>query len=231
MLSLSFLLEVIEETGKSMLYTESGAKAFSRHPLNDRNEHDTRRIYTELILKHGWLKNVRGSPWAVKERHTVGDKDEDRYKLISSATLVEAAYQAIEAAPDNGQVKQLRQAPLTGIVVFHHNTPPDVMAYLKDLANFLNGTGSKASFVERLRLVPTMETKWAEEKAKTNLKARDSNYNKKLADFLDKYWPQKFDSARDFSKASSLHSTLTSRGLWASFEQCLDSGSGVINLK
>lgn len=213
---------VIEETGKSMLYTESGAKAFSRHPLNDRNEHDTRRIYTELILKHGWLKNVRGSPWAVKERHTVGDKDEDRYKLISSATLVEAAYQAIEAAPDNGQVKQLRQAPLTGIVVFHHNTPPDVMAYLKDLANFLNGTGSKASFVERLRLVPTMETKWAEEKAKTNLKARDSNYNKKLADFLDKYWPQKFDSARDFSKASSLHSTLTSRGLWASFEQYMN---------
>ena len=111
--------EALEENGKSMLFTESKAKAFSRHPLNDRNEHDTRRIYQDLILKHGWLKNVRGSPWAVKERHTVGDTDADRFKLISSATLVEAAYQAIESAPDNVQVKQLMQVPITGIVLFH----------------------------------------------------------------------------------------------------------------
>ena len=94
------------------------------------------------------------------------------------------------------------------------------MSYLKELANFLNGAGSKASFVERLRLVPSIETKWSEERIKTQLKAGDSNFNKKLGEFLDKFWPNKFDSARDYSKASSLHSILVGKGLWNPFETC-----------
>ena len=206
-----------------MLFTQkSQMKTFVRRSLNDRDEYDTRKIYTGLLLKHGWLKSVRGAPWGIAEKTKTGDVEETRYHLISSATLVEAAYAAIELEPSNPQVQQLQAVPVENVVIFNSKTPMDVLEYLKDLANLLNGTGSKTSFIERLRLVPTIESKWLEEKQVNGIKARDSNYNAKLSAFLQKYWPGKFDSARDFSKANSLYSCLTNQGLWESFERWLD---------
>ena len=89
----------------------------------------------------------------------------------------------------------------------------------QELANLLNGTGSKASFVERMRLIPTIEARWATERTQQNLKCRDAGYNGKLAEFLSKFFPQKFDSARDYAKASSVYNILVTQKLWPSLER------------
>ena len=89
----------------------------------------------------------------------------------------------------------------------------------QELANLLNGTGSKASFVERMRLIPTIEARWATERTQQNLKCRDAGYNGKLAEFLSKFFPQKFDSARDYAKASSVYNLLVTQKLWPSLER------------
>ena len=64
--------------------------------MNDRDEHDSRAHYTQLILRHGFLRGVRGPPWATAEKIKLQDGDDSesegvRYHLISSATLMEAA--------------------------------------------------------------------------------------------------------------------------------------------
>ena len=89
----------------------------------------------------------------------------------------------------------------------------------QELANVLNGTGSRASFVERLRLITTIEARWTAERTETNLKCRDQGYHQKLADFLGKYFPGKFESARDFAKASSVYSLLVNQKLWPCLER------------
>ena len=81
----------IEESATTRLFLKNGEKALTRHRLNDRNECDTRNHYVSLIQKHGWLKGVRGNPWAVAEKIKDGEEDSVRYHLISSATLTEAA--------------------------------------------------------------------------------------------------------------------------------------------
>jgi hypothetical protein len=94
-----------------------------RHWLNVRDEHDTRKHYVELILKHGILRDVRGNPWSVTETmNYVGadgkDYSETKFHLLSSATLFEACYIAAETHPDNEQVKQTIGSPIKNITVF-----------------------------------------------------------------------------------------------------------------
>lgn len=89
----------------------------------------------------------------------------------------------------------------------------------QELANVLNGTGSRASFVERLRLIPTIEARWTAERTETNLKCRDPGYHQKLVDFLGKYFPGKFESAPDFTKASSVYGLLVNQNLWPCLER------------
>lgn len=86
----------IEEGSSSKLYLRDSTKAFLRHKVNDRDEHDSRAHYTQLILRHGFLRGVRGPPWATAEKIKLQDGDDSesegvRYHLISSATLMEAA--------------------------------------------------------------------------------------------------------------------------------------------
>ena len=67
-----------------------------------------------------------------------------------------------------------------------------------------------------MRLIPTIEARWATERTQQNLKCRDAGYNGKLAEFLSKFFPQKFDSARDYAKASSVYNLLVTQKLWPS---------------
>ena len=86
-------LYAIEESATAKLFLPDHSKTFVRHKLNDRDEHDTRNHYTQLILRHGWLKGVRGPPWAIAEKIRCDGELEGesvRYHLISSATLMEA---------------------------------------------------------------------------------------------------------------------------------------------
>ena len=70
-----------------------------------------------------------------------------------------------------------------------------------------------------MRLIPTIEARWATERTQQNLKCRDAGYNGKLAEFLSKFFPQKFDSARDYAKASSVYNLLVTQKLWPSLER------------
>lgn len=51
------------------LFSASGKELFRRHPLNDRDEHDSRAKLRASILAHGFRPDVRGGIWAV-----MGDK-------------------------------------------------------------------------------------------------------------------------------------------------------------
>lgn len=73
--------------------------------------------------------------------------------------------------------------------------------------------------MERLRLIPTIEARWTAERTETNLKCRDPGYHQKLVDFLGKYFPGKFESARDFTKASSVYGLLVNQNLWPCLER------------
>eukprot|EP00969_Alexandrium_andersonii_P013701 597906-Alexandrium_andersonii.AAC.1 len=60
---------------------------------------DTRRHYRDLIMEHGILKDISRPPWAIPES---SDRDAPQL-LIGAATVVEAAYEALETAPQNPQ--------------------------------------------------------------------------------------------------------------------------------
>lgn len=222
----AYVLEVTEAN----LFSPNGAKTFVRHQLNSRNEVDTRRHYMGLITKHGMLKDIRGSPWAIRETvsQSHSNTTEHRLHLISSATLIEAIYLAVETAPENLQVIQTKKQPIQNITIFNPKTPTDVLHYVRDLANMLNGVGSNISFVERLQMVPAIETKWAEERKRTGVKFRDSNFNAQLGIFLDKFWPSKWDSARDYTAAVSIVKHLTDSSIRDEFLEFLGWNSFVL---
>jgi hypothetical protein len=84
--------------------------------------------------------------------------------------------------------------------------------YLRDLANFLNGVGSKTSYVEHLRLVPSIQNTWQRRVSDQKIKARMSG--KFQSQFIEELWPGKFGSYRDYLLASSFWSAMDACALF-----------------
>ncbi len=112
-----------------------------------------RRQHMGLIMKHGMLKDIRGSPSTIRETvsQSHSSTTEHRLHLICSDALIEAIYLAVETAPENLQVIQTKKLPIQNMTIFNPKTPIDVLHYVRDLANIsnmLNGAGSNISFAE-----------------------------------------------------------------------------------
>ena len=88
-------LYVIESSTPPVpFFDDRGARNFSRHRLNDREQRDTVAQYAKGVRESGMLMDVRGKAWAVLTSYD-GPK---KYEIISAATLIEAVYKAAWSA-------------------------------------------------------------------------------------------------------------------------------------
>ena len=144
---------IMDISKRESFFCRDGRKKFLRHPLNARDQNDTRERYVELLCQHGMLKNVRAAPKTVP---TENDSQNWQLQLLSHAHLIEALYLAHERFPDNKQVQKSIDAGIVVDVLYVH-TPPDIINYYCDQGNKFNQIAAQTSFLENLSAIPTIE--------------------------------------------------------------------------
>ena len=126
-------------------FTEDGKRNLLPHEPNTRKHDVVKNAYKKSITTNGLVRGVRGEPWAVASLDGGGP-----YKMIAAATLVQAFFEAEQEMPTNPQVVATKAAGLQGCLVLNHETPPEVLRWLRDFHNSFH-IGAPTSVVELLQ--------------------------------------------------------------------------------
>jgi len=129
-------------------------KTLRRAKLNNRNQHNTRAKYKNIIKKEGVITGARGELITITD-----EKDKDIEWVIGGAHMCEALYDAEAEEPEN---KNITASIAAGIRVtrLDKRTPADVQRYFKQIGNVLNGLGSGNSFSETYLELPEINDGW-----------------------------------------------------------------------
>ena len=128
------------------LFSTSGEKLLKRHPLNDRDEHDSRSRLKASILEHGFRHDVRGGIWAVPgEKLGTGEQS---WLLLTGGTIVECLYELSVSDPDDVQVRASLARGIKVSKVYNKRTPKDVLTWLIDGNNRFHTVGTGTSFIK-----------------------------------------------------------------------------------
>ena len=112
-------------------------KLVTRHRLNNRRLDQTVRKYTEGILNHGVLEEMRGSIMLIEVPGS-----HNQYQVVGGGTLFESCYAAAALQPDNENVRRIRHQGLRNCVVLNADCPDSETMWLKRVHNkFHDGQG------------------------------------------------------------------------------------------
>ena len=91
-------------------------------------------------------------------------------------------------------------------MLFHPNTPPDVLEYLKDLHNELNNVASVRSFVEALHKIGPGVAAWEKYNAEQTIIIHpgENGYERARWEWIDNTFPKSFRSQRHFTSTMNL---------------------------
>ena len=159
-----FIKFYVLEKSATLPFFHNGHRCMFRHELNNRKRADTRRRYTDLILKNGIMTECRSEIVAVQLKPNA-------WHLVAGATLVEAAYLAIEHDSTNRYVVSLLNDGLPHVKLLDARTPADALKWQKSIGNSFNSIASQESFIEVLDLVLDIETAWRAKRRSVRKKA------------------------------------------------------------
>lgn len=129
-----------------------GQACLMRHPVNRDSFEKVKESYVVSVLNGGLIEGVRGQAWAIPDSSSQAPGNE-RWFLISHATLTEAIYLAQQREPSNRFVIKSLEMGIQA-KVFHPNCPKDVCAYLRDLHNLFH----KGASITHLEMVERVES-------------------------------------------------------------------------
>lgn len=151
-------------------YTASGKRMLFRHPLNNRDQQDTRERYRLEIERKGIIEGARSETIAILQLVD----GEPQAQLIAGATLMEAAYLSFEKAPaDNTYVAFTRKHGLPNVSIFDPRTPRDVLSYYIDQNNEFNLLGGCKSFMESYNDALEVSALWDESRKAIRKRKRE----------------------------------------------------------
>ena len=95
------------------------------------------------------------------------------------------------------------------------------MEWLRDWGNLFNKAAAKASFIEHLRVLhdkihPALVSH-LELDFKPAMTSSHKEYERTVKTFLDKFFPGRFNSFREFQPAQAFHNRLVDQELWEWF--------------
>ena len=111
----------------------------------------------------GIVQNIRSGAWlfGLKDNAITPDS---KFTCMHCASLAEGCRLAYEedvaAGSINLIVQQSVAAGFRNSVLFYRETPTDVKMYLKELGNMMNSEATNTTFLEDIRICPTIETSW-----------------------------------------------------------------------
>ncbi|CAJ1440640.1 unnamed protein product [Effrenium voratum] len=133
----------------------SRVRNLARHSVfNPRQQEGVKAAYVKSCKARGICESVRGEAWATQP--TANDDGRmGPYLLISSASLVEAFYTALNEEPGNPNlIATLRHG--IQVRILSSRTPPGICKYLTKLHNRFHG-GASTNFLELIGFIPDVE--------------------------------------------------------------------------
>lgn len=130
----------------------SRVRNLARHSVfNPRQQEGVKAAYVKSCKARGICESVRGEAWATQP--TANDDGRmGPYLLISSASLVEAFYTALNEEPGNPNlIATLRHG--IQVRILSSRTPPGICKYLTKLHNRFHG-GASTNFLELIGFIP-----------------------------------------------------------------------------
>lgn len=136
------------------------------------------------------------------------DNDEDISFFVAGATLVEAAYDAMESPGVKGaNLEFTKNTGMPNVSIVDNRTPPDVLDELVDALNDLNGIAGATSFVELYDKIPDIEAKWKDKRADDRRrraagkdKEKEPSYEVLYRDWFMETYSKKFGGNFEFFK-------------------------------
>eukprot|EP00969_Alexandrium_andersonii_P259015 11452528-Alexandrium_andersonii.AAC.1 len=119
-------------------------RALFRHPRNQRLQTLVETNYKNSILDKGIMQGVRGTAWCTYSKGRTLP-----YLMVTYGTLSSAFYRAHTEQPYNANVVSTLNSGIAHAIVFHEDTPDDVLDFLKEEHNSYH-TGAHTSFLETL---------------------------------------------------------------------------------
>lgn len=193
----------IDRRGETIhFFSKNGKKLLGRHATNQRRQDSVVRKYAKGVLQHGILSDMRSQPMAVP------GEQPDHFELIGAATLIEAAYIAMEVQEDNVFCKQLRENGVSNVIIFKNNTPADVLEWVAAEHNRFHH-GSSGTLIEQYREAGKIVQAWMVHRKEHNISVAscpstgEFRYERLYANFVQKNFPHAFSNWDSFDHAKA----------------------------
>ena len=183
-------------------FTQSGARAITRHDLNERDTEGTHEPLINSFLTEGVYFGVGSRP--VLQRTS---PDAETWWAVGAGNRTDCFYTAKKREPDNDFILDAEHHGLEDCVQLTDDCPSDVIALLvSNLNNFHGGAGN--THIQIMKEVAPAEKAWGLEKKKTHVTAR--GIKKGQASHEEQYW--------NFIKGNNIWSKMWRD--WDDFECC-----------
>ena len=167
----------------------------------------------QVLSGNGYLKESRAGAFT-----SIPDGlDKHKWTLYqtSGATFLEAVYYCVEHHRSNQFVQHILATGVPGVVLLNPKIPADAIAYSRDQGNVCVGFGAPETFIELMRLVPTVEEAVKsscrergdaadddsdEEQRKSKKKRSQAGEETRWWQIVQQHWPDKWGSWAEFDR-------------------------------